>query len=310
MSEYPGKREIKENTTGKCMEKIVITGPFNNEMKQALESHLADRFEIQYITTPEEFGALEDADYTILRTLSYKAEDIAKMEKMKLIQRWGAGYDTVDIKAAAEKNIPVAIAYGINSPPVAEMAVALTLSVYRHLAEHTEMIMNGIWDRSYGARSYTINGKTAGIIGLGNIGKRVAALYQAFGAEVIYYDAYRLTAEMEEQLNVTYCDLDDIWEKCDIISLHAPATEDTVNMVNEGTLYKMRDKAVLINTARTNLVDLKALAAALRDGKLLGAGLDAIDPEITQDNPFKGLKNIVLSPHLGGDTADNTKFMA
>lgn len=293
------------------MEKVLVIGPFNESMKSALAQSFDDRFSLEYITSREEYGRIADADYIILRTLDLNADDIAAMKKVKLIQRWGAGYDTVDIKAAAEKRIPVAITYGINATPVAEMTLALTLAVYRNLVPMTKGVQDGKWEReTYAKTSYTINGKTVGIVGIGNIGRKVAALFRAFGAKVMYYDLFRLNAEREKELDLTYSELDDLWGKCDIISLHAPATPETAGIVNAAALNKMRDGAVLINTAREELVNMEALAAALRSGKLLGAGLDAVEEETMKALPFLGLGNVVLSAHLGGNTADNAVHMA
>lgn len=293
------------------MEKVLVIGPFNESMKSALEQAFDGRFTLEYITSREEYGRIADADYIILRTLDLNAEDIAAMKKVKLIQRWGAGFDTVDIKAAAEKKIPVAITYGINSTPVAEMTMALTLAVYRSLVPMTNGIQAGKWEReAVSKNSFTINSKTVGIIGIGNIGRKVAALFQAFGAQVIYYDLFRLSPEREQELNLTYSELDEIWGKCDIISLHAPATPETMHIVNAESLSKMKDGAVLINTAREELVDMEALAAVLKEGKLLGVGLDAIEESTMSSLPFAGLNNVVLTAHLGGNTADNAIHMA
>lgn len=293
------------------MEKVLVIGPFNESMKDALARAFDQRFELEYITSREEYGRLKDADHVILRTLDLNAQDIAAMDHVKLIQRWGVGYDTVDIKAAGEKKIPVAITYGVNAAPVAEMALALTLAVYRGVVPMTKGIQAGGWEReAFSKSSYTINGKTVGIIGIGNIGRRVAALFQAFGADVIYYDLFRLSPEREQELRLTYSELEDIWEKCDIISLHAPATPETAHIVNAQSLSKMKPGAVLINTAREELVDMAALAEALRSGKLLGAGLDAIEESTMAAQPFAGLGNVVLTAHLGGNTADNAVHMA
>ena len=293
------------------MERVVVTGPFNEVMKQALKKAFPDDFELEYITSRKEYKRLSQADYTILRTLNYTAEDIAGMPKMKLIQRWGAGYDTVDIEAAGAKGIPVAVTYGMNATPVSEMALALTLSVYRNLVPLTVGIQAGKWEREYYANtSYTIHSKTVGLIGLGNIGRKTSALYRAFGANILYYDTYRPSVEDELVMGVIYCELDAMWEKCDIISLHAPLTDSTNHLVNQDTITKMKDGAVLINTAREELIDAFALAEALKSGKLLGAGLDAIEKSILVDNPFDGVKNIVFSGHLGGNTVDNAEHMA
>lgn len=294
------------------MKKIVIAGPFNAAMKKALEEALpAGAYRLQYIESEAEYAAFEDADAIILRTLSIGGGDMEKMKQAKLIQRWGAGFDTVDIAAAGKRGIQVAVTHGMNAVPVAEMALALALAVYRNIVPMTEGIMAGRWERDeYNKRSYTINGKTVGVYGIGSIGKKVAALYNAFGATVLYYDPYRLTEEQEKQASVTYVEPDALFERSDILTLHAPLTEETKGCVNAGVLKTMKPNAVLINTARQELVDMEAVAAALREGRLLGAGFDAIESDITANNPFAGLNNVALTAHLGGNTVDNAVHMA
>lgn len=293
------------------MEKVLVIGPFNQGMKSALLSAFPKDFELEFIGSRDDYGKLADADYAILRTLTITADDIAGMKNMKLIQRWGAGYDTVDIEAAAAKGIPVAVCFGVNSTPVSEMALALMLAVYRNVVPLTNGIKNGVWEREkYSAGSHTISGKTVGVIGMGSIGRKVSALVQAFGARVLYYDAFRMNEEQEKENGVEFCPLEDIWGQCDIITLHVPLLDSTVKMVNERTIGMMKDGAVLINTAREELVDLDALKQALESGKLAGAGLDAIEQSTAAAGVFGDVPNLVCTPHLGGNTADDAVQMA
>lgn len=294
------------------MERIVVAGPFNEIMRAALVNAIPNEaFSMEFIDTYEQFDKLNDADYIILRTLSIDRDRIKKLHKAKLIQRWGAGFDTVDIAAAGENGIQVAVTAGMNAVPVSEMALALALAVYRNLVPLTNSVMDGRWERDqFGKRSFTISGKCVGILGMGNIGKRVAALYNAFGAEVIYFDSYRLTPEQEKEQNVFYTELEELWKRSDIISLHAPLTNDTQDIVNKAAFDLMKPGTVLINTARYELVDIQAATDALKSGKLLGAAFDAIEQEFPADNPFSGMDNVVLTPHLGGNTTDNTAHMA
>lgn len=294
------------------MEKIVVAGPFNPAMRRALADAIPqDAFEMEYIDSAEQYDRFAQADYVILRTLSIDAQQMKLLHRARLIQRWGAGFDTVDIEAAGRQGIQVAVTAGMNATPVSEMALALMLAVYRNLVPMTEGIMAGRWEReTYSKRSYTLNGKTIGIYGCGNIGRKVARLCQAFGAQVIYYDPFRMKPEMEAQMNMRYVSPQELWRSSDILSLHAPLTEETRGIVNAQTLSQMKDGAVLINTAREELVDHAAVAEALRSGKLLGAGFDAIEAHFAEDNPFAGLSNVVLSGHLGGNTVDNAVHMA
>ena len=293
------------------METVAVFGPFNQAMQSALQNSLsALRFRLVF--SPEmDADLLEQADYVILRTLRLDAPEIARLNRCKLIQRWGAGFDTVDIAAAGKRGIPVAVTAGMNATPVSEMALALMLAVCRNLVPMTSDAMEGTWSReTYAGRSYTVSGKTVGIYGIGSIGRKVAALVKAFDAEVIYYDPFRLSEAQEKELGVTFVEPEALLKTSDILSLHAPLTEQTRNFICAETLAKMKDGAVLINTARAELVDYAAAAEALRSGKLLGAGFDAIEADLVQANPFVGLKNVVLTQHLGGNTADNAVQMA
>ena len=294
------------------MQKVFIVGPFNPAMRAALQNAIApDRFELTYIGDVAQYDQLEDADYIILRTLSINAQQIESLKKTKLIQRWGAGFDSVDIEAAGKSGIQVAVTAGMNATPVSELALALMLAVYRNLVPLSNGVMAGQWDReTYSKRSYTLQDKTVGIYGSGNIGKKVARLCRAFGARVLYYDPYRLSPELENTLEMTYVSQDQLWKQSDILSLHAPLTEETTGIISANVLSQMKDHAVLINTAREELVDYEAVADALRSGKLLGAGFDAIEAHFAQQNPFVGMDNVVLSPHLGGNTVDNAVHMA
>lgn len=294
------------------MEKVYVVGPFNPAMRAALAAAIsAEQFELIYLGDPSEYEQLENADYVILRTLAIRESDLVHLKKAKLIQRWGAGFDTVDIQAAGEAGIQVAVTAGMNATPVSEMALALMLSVYRNLVPMTSGIMAGKWEREeYSKRSYTLQGKNIGIYGGGNIGRKVAVLCRAFGANVMYYDPYRLSKEQEEALGMTFVSQETLWAESDILTLHAPLTEETRGIISDEVLAKMKDGAVLINTAREELVDHEAVAKALRAGKLLGAGFDAIESDFVEHNPFAGMSQVVLSAHLGGNTVDNAVHMA
>lgn len=294
------------------MERVAVIGPFNPAMQEALKSEISQgKFELLFAGEEVKKELLESADYIILRTLSIDAACMEHMKKVRLIQRWGAGFDTVDIEAAGRCGIQVAVTAGMNAVPVAEMALALALSVYRNIVPLTNDLMEGKWSREeYSKRSFTIAGKTAGIYGIGSIGKKVAAIYRAFGANVIYYDPYRLNTDEENSLGISFSPEEQLWKRADILTLHAPLTEETKGIINRSALEMMKEGAVLINTAREELVDYQAVAEALQSGKLLGAGFDAIEEPFLKSNPFSGMKNVVLTSHLGGNTVDNAVHMA
>lgn len=294
------------------METVAIIGPVDTAGKAVLHKRLSSQFQVIEIDSEEEYHKLDAVNYTVLRTLHMSATDMAKAPKLKLIQRWGAGYDTVDIQAAGARNIQVSVASGLNAVSVSEYAVMLMLAVYRHIVEVHNNILSGGWrDKAIAERSYSIAGKTVGLIGLGNIGKRVARLVQSFGAKAVYYDVKRLPLEQEKSWGIDYLPLELLLQHADIVSLHVPLTKETHHMINKNNLVLMKPTAILINTARGGTVDENDLADAIREGKLLGAGMDVLEQEPpAADHPLINLKGVVLSSHNAGTTADNSINMA
>lgn len=292
------------------MEKLVVIGPYTRQMKESLEKYLPAGVEMQYITEYSQYGVLKDADYIILRTLRLEQPQIQQLNRARLIQRWGAGYDTVDIEAAGRKEIQVAVGAGVNAQSVAEMAVLLMLAVYRCLPAQAEAYAAGLDRRTeLIARARCIEGKTVGILGMGNIGRKTARLLQGFGAEILYYDVYPLDAARQKELGCRYAALDEVLAQSDIISLHLPLLDSTRHIMDKTAISKMKTGAILINTARQELVEEESLAQALKSGKLLGAGLDEIG-EPFADSPFAAMENVICTPHIGGSTVDINDVMA
>ena len=294
------------------MAKIALVGPFTEQMQASFQKILPEGFEIFLVPTKGDYDKLQDADYIVFRTLEIREETIKKLHRTKFIQRWGVGYDIIDIEAAGKQNIPVAIMSGINATQVAEMTVLMTLAVFRNIIHLHNGIVNGLWPKTeFMKRSFVINGKRAGIVGLGNIGMKVAAIFRAFGAEVQYFDVPRRTEEIETKLDVQYMPLDQLLETSDIVCLHLPLLDTTRHMINKDTLALMKPTAVLINTSRGGIIDEAALYDALSKNRLLGAGLDVFENEpLLKDSPLRSLKNVVMSPHIGGSTVDNNDTMA
>lgn len=294
------------------MEKVAIIGPIDNKGRAALKKGLSDKFEIIEIDDETQYGKLLDVEYAILRTFKINRDVISKTQNLKFIQRWGVGYDSVDIEAAGEKDIKVAVTAGINSIPVAEYAVMLMLAVYRNILKIHSNVVDGTWrEDALIDRSYIISGKKVGLVGLGAIGKEVAKRVQAFEAEVYYYDMFRLSREDERNLDIKYMELDNLLRECDIISLHLPLTDSTKYLIDKKALNSMKDTALIINTSRGGIINEDDLYEALASNKILGAGMDVFENEpALQDNKLLKLKNIVLSSHNAGNTTDNSINMA
>jgi D-3-phosphoglycerate dehydrogenase len=294
------------------MEKIALTGPFDANMQAAIQKEIPDGFEIVLVPSPEEFDKLQDVDYIILRTVDFREKTIKTLQKIKFIQRWGVGYDIVDIQAAGERNIPVAVMPGINATQVMELTVLLILAVYRNLIVMHNGILEGQWPRNeFMKRSFTVGGKTVGIVGIGKIGRKVAKRIQSFDADVQYYDVFRLSAEQEAALGVRYVAFEELLKTSDIISLHIPLTDENKGLINKKTIALMKPTAVVINTSRGGLINEADLFEALKSDRLLGAGLDVFEHEpLEKGSPLRSLKNVVMTPHVGGNTIENNSNMA
>ena len=292
------------------MNKILFLGSFSQQAKVLFEQRLPEGFENIGFYSAEQ-APLEDAQYIICRSQVVDEELLKKAKNLCMIQKWGAGYDKIDIKAAADLRIPVAVCLGTNAVPVSEMALALMLAVYRNLLWMRDDLRAGTADRNvYIADSYTLNGKRVGILGIGNIGRRVASLVQAFGAQVVYYDACRLPKEQEKLLGITYKELNELYAQSDIVSLHLPLTETTRGMIDRSVFQKMKSTAVLINTARGAIVNQDDLIWALREKQIAGAGLDTVVTEpLAADSPLLQMNKVVVTAHCGGNTADNDIVM-
>lgn len=256
----------------------------------------------------EHLKLLAQAEYLIVGGVPITREYLQAAKKLRFIQKWGVGFDNIDVEAARELNIPVAIAAGANADAVAELAVGLMLAALRRISYVDRATRQGIWSKaSIRPSAFMIKGRTIGLYGIGNIAYAVAKKVQGFEpAEIIYYDLKRLGPEQEEALHARYVTPEELFAESDVLSLHVPLNSHTSKIVNADTLKRMKPGAVLINTARGGLVDEAALIEALRNGAIAGAGLDAFEQEpINGDNPLLTMDNVVLSNHCGNSTIDS-----
>ncbi len=252
-----------------------------------------------------------DADVIVVDAIGVvNAELINAMPNLKLIHSEGVGFDKIDTKAAAARNIPACNNKGINAASVAEHVILLSLALLRNsVAAHLEelngkqielkqsMMIEGIKE---------LGDCTVGLVGFGDIAKETAIRLNAFGCKVFYWNRNKRPDDIEKKYNVTYKELDELLAVSDIVSIHVPVTKETKGMVNERFLDKMKESAYLVNTARGEMVDNEALKEALLKGKIAGAGLDTIAPEPTPKDHIlfnlpKDLKaRVIFSPHIAG----------
>jgi len=227
-------------------------------------------------------------------------------EGVKLVKFVSVGYDTVDLEAAADLGIRVANNAGVNAITVAEHAIMMVLVLQRKAFLFHGEVMEGTWPELVPGDMFELRGRTLGVLGLGAIGTEVAKIAVGFGARVLYNKRNRLTEEAEAELGVEYRSFEDLLRESDVISIHVPLTEETRGMIGEEQIVMMKDRAIVVNTARRPIVDEAALAKALRDGKLYGVGIDV--PKISETQAeelrdlFKGL-NAITTSHTASASA-------
>ena len=260
----------------------------------------------------EQMALVSQAEFLLPGWAAVTAPMLEHANKLRMIQKWGIGYDRIDVEAARRLGIALAITAGSNAGPVAELSIALMLAVYRRIPYVDRALRQGLWPKAEMRETcFQISGKTVGLVGFGNIGRMLARRLRGFDARVIYFDARPAEPDVESALGATYVPLANLLAQSDIVSLHAPFTPQTARMIDAASIATMKDGAILINTARGELVDEKALYDALVSGKLRGAGLDAFDPEPpAPDNPLLTLNQVVVTPHAGGGVFDNVENVA
>ena len=242
-------------------------------------------------------------DYTFKQKIT--ADTISSTRNLKLIQQPSVGYQHIDVDACTAKGIKVANTAGANTISVAEHTIACGLCLLKNMFHAHTSTKSGKWEQM-NIKPAELKGKVWGIVGLGRIGQAVAERLKPFGlSRIIYYDSYRQGLSVEQELGVEYTEMTNILSQSDIISLHAPLTDVTRNMINEDALNSMKPGAYLINVARAELVDEKALAEAIRRVKIAGAGIDVFSEEpATMNNPLLAVESekLLLSPHVAGVT--------
>ncbi len=289
---------------------IVLSGNLSDDIANYFQKQFPED-RVEWMDTEEKYHEYSGADCIVVRTFKTPEKVFQNNPNLKAVLRWGAGYDSVDIRAAASRGVIVANAPGINAYAVSELAVAMMMALKRNIFRYWESVRQGQWDgKLFAAATETLNWKTVGIIGAGNIGRRVARQVRSFGSDVCYWDAYRLSEADEKELGLTFLGLEELLKQSDIISLHVPLTGETRHLIGEKELDMMKPGSVLINTARGGLVDDEALYEALCKGKLSGAGLDCLENENVKENKLCTLDNVIITPHIGGTSKDLSAGMA
>ncbi len=294
--------------------RILVTprsfGKFDPHLLHSLREEYAEVIlnPLGRILTPEELsGLISGVDAVIAGVDEFNSSVIESAPGLKILARYGVGFDHVDVDACTRRGVIVTNAPGANSEAVAEMALGLMLAVLRSIAETSCRIRSGgSWDQSYGG---SLAGAASGLIGFGAIGRQVANLLLAFGSRVLVYDPF-LDENMIPPSIERVKDLTALLEEADVVSLHLPAGPKTANLVDAEFLASMKKGAILINTARGELIVEKDLLSAIRQGSLAGAGLDVFRTQpLPQDHPFLTCPNLVLTPHSASHTRQAVNTM-
>ncbi len=257
------------------------------------------------ITQNELLATIKDYDGLLVRSRA-KVDDsiINASTRLKVIGRAGVGVDNIDVTAATQKGILVLNSPEGNTASASEHTVALMMSLARKIPQADKSVKDGKWTRSKFLGTELFN-KTLGIIGFGKIGRRVANMASAIGMRVIIYDPL-IDNDSIKHLNITLVDLEQIWKLADFITIHTPKTKQTTNLINHSVLNRLKDGVCIINTSRGGIIDERALALSIKNGKVKGAALDVFEEEpLAIDSPLLEFNDqIILTPHLGASTAE------
>jgi glyoxylate reductase len=241
-------------------------------------------------------------------------EVIDAAPKLKAISTYSVGYDHIDVRYADTKGILVSYTPEVLTRATADLTMALVLAVFRRIPEGDRLIRKNKWKVIFGPNEFLgtdLYDKTMGIFGMGRIGKAVAKRSKVFEMNIIYHNRTRLSAKEEQSLGVRYVSLDELLKKSDVVSIHAPHTRQTNEIVNLKLFRKMKKTAFLVNTARGKIINEKDLVVALKKKIIAGAGLDVFAKEpISASHPFAKMENVVMMPHSGSSTVETRRKMA
>lgn len=245
-----------------------------------------------------------DAEYLLVSGRLPIDEGVLSVAKhLKMIQRTGVGTEMLDVEAIKVHGIPVYVNAGVNAQSVAEHTLTLILACLKRLPQINQQTHQGVWKKQQvGVTTRELKGKTVALVGMGNIGRLVAQMLQAFGAKVIYTDVVRQPAETEQRLGLTYYDsFESVLPEAGILSFHCPLVKENTEILNQHTLAMMKEGAIVVNTARGKLINPNDLYEALKSGQLSAAALDThYEEPIKEGYKLAELENVILTPHIGG----------
>ncbi|MEX2536648.1 MAG: hydroxyacid dehydrogenase [Trueperaceae bacterium] len=294
---------------GRSSQKVVVSEFLHEAALQLLGAGGGLHYDPELYARPDELrAALQDAGALLVRNQTKVTRSLLEGTRVAAVGRVGVGLDNIELPAVQQAGVTVTWAPGTNATSVAEYVIGSMLSLARNFLVASPKLHAGEWDRQ-AAVGFELQGKTLGIVGLGDIGGRVARRAQVLGMRIVASDPLvGPNSSAVQEFGVELLTLEELLAASDVVSLHAPLLPSTRGMIGQRALASMKPVAYLINTARGGLVDESALAQALKAGQLAGAALDVRDPEPPGSNdPLAGLPNVLLTPHIAGVTEESTK---
>ena len=285
--------------------RVLIPQPILPAGYEYLRKHGYEAVDGRGFTEEDIITDIRDCDALIVRTARITRQIFDAAPKLKILARHGAGYDGVDLAAAREHGVLVCTAGGANAISVAELTIFYMLYCSRNFKKVQNLYLQDYRQAKMGVHKTELEGKTLGLVGLGNIGKLVAQKAAlGFDMTVLAYDPFAKGAGLPDYIRMVE-DRDEIFKRSDYVSLHVPATTETVHSVSDREFGLMKPTAYLINAARGSIVDEAALYRALQEEKIAGAGLDVLEQEpIDPSNPLVAMDNVLTAPHIGGATKE------
>jgi len=289
---------------------VLICDQVSSTLKEILEKNgLKVTYEPEI--TPEQIAEkIGSFEGVVVRSRTKMTRELVeKANKCQIIARVGVGLDNIDQDTAKEKNIRVINAVEGASSAVAELVIGLMLSMAREIPRADREIRNGNWIKKELMGS-ELKGKYLGIVGLGNIGKRLGRLARALNMNIIGYDVIPIDDEFSKEVGLMKADLDTLLSSADYVSLHVPLLDSTHHMINAEKLKMMKNTAYIVNTSRGGVIDEEALYNSLKEGNIAGAALDVFETEPATGNNLTTLPNFIATPHLGAQTKEAQLFAA
>jgi D-3-phosphoglycerate dehydrogenase len=283
---------------------VLICDQVSSTLKEILEKNgLKVTYEPEI--TPEQIAEkIGTFEVVVVRSRTKMTRELVeKADKCQIIARVGVGLDNIDQEAAKEKNIKVINAVEGAITAVAELVIGLMLSMAREIPRADREIRDGNWIKKE-LMGTELKGKYLGIVGLGNIGKRLGRLARALNMNIIGYDVTEIDNEFSKEVGLMKADLDTLLSSADYVSFHVPLLDSTRHMINAEKLKMMKNTARIINTARGGVIDEEALYNSLKDGSLAGAALDVFEVEPATGNKLITLPNFIATPHMGAQTKE------